>query len=100
MGAIKKPKFGGARKAFSKPPSAKANKEYGGATPKKAATTRGPGDMEPKMGNREFGFIQNTPKKATAAMSGRALPPIRDAQTSTRSDSRRQFKPKAGKKVF
>ena len=76
---IQRPKMGGKRKSFSKPPSKKANEEYGMAPKKKAASNNA--SLEPKMGNREFGFIQTTPAKATAAtvpsQSGRGLAPPR-----------------------
>lgn len=95
---LKTPKFGGKPKAFSRPPNKKANEEYGMPMRKKASEATL--DMDKSMGNREFGFIQNTPKKATGAMMGRALPKVSAAKTITRKDSRKQFKAKAGKKVF
>ncbi len=94
---LKRPKFGGKRKTEAKPPSKKVMEQYG-PVPKK-----GSGVKETYTpGNREFGFIQGTPKAATAAMSGRGMPPLRDtgAKATPRKDSRKQFKPKAGKKVF
>lgn len=90
---IQKPSFGGKRKTGAKPPSKKVLEAYGGA-PTKAK----PFEMN-VPGNKEFGFIQNTPKKATGAMMGRAAPSGGAAKTITRSDSRKQFKPK-GRKVF
>lgn len=95
---LKAPKFGGKPKTSSKPPSAKANKEFGLPIRKKAASATQ--SMEPTMGNREFGFIQNTPKKATGAMMGRPPPKMGKSKTITRGDGRKQFAPRAGKKVF
>jgi hypothetical protein len=96
---LKAPKFGGKPKAFSRPPNKKANEEYGMAPRKKVSdATR---DLDKSMGNREFGFIQNTPKKATGAMMGRPMPKIgKSSKSSTRKDGRKQFAPKAGRKVF
>lgn len=95
---IKKPKFGGKRKAASMPPSQKKNEEYGMKLPKKAEEQ----DMEPRLGNREFGFIQSTPKLATAGMSGRGLPSPRMPGVPKPPTMRKKapFKAKAGKKVF
>ena len=96
---LKAPKFGGRPKVASKPPSAEANKEYGMKPPKKASSLSS--SMEPTMGNKEFGFIQSTPKKATAAMMGKAPPqPKLPAGAGPASkNSRKQFKPR-GAKVF
>lgn len=87
------------RKSFSRPPSVKANEEYGMKPRKKVSNATM--NMGKGMGNTEFGFIQKTPKTATAAMMGRAPPKMpKGSKTSTRKDSRKQFKPKAGGKVF
>jgi hypothetical protein len=80
------------RKQKDIPPDKEVLKQYGG-TGKKAPT-----EGKRPAGNVEVGFIQRTMKKATGAMMGRAPPPI--GGTHTRSDARKQFKPKAGKKVF
>jgi hypothetical protein len=87
------------RKSFSRPPSKKANKELGGLPLRKKAPAN-TASMEPGMGNKERGFIQKTQKQGTGAMMGRAMPSGTAAKTSTRKDSRKQFKPKAGRKVF
>ena len=96
---IHKPKFGGKPKTGSKPPSVIANKMLGGMPVRKKAQDV-QATMDVGLGNRERGFIQNTPKKATGAMMGRPMPKLSAAKTSTRKDSRKQFKPKAGKRVF
>jgi hypothetical protein len=95
---IHKAKFGGKPKTGSKPPSVVANKMLGGAPHRKKAQDI-QATMDKGLGNNERGFIQNTPKKATAAVMGRAPPKMSAAKTGTRSDGRKQFKPK-GKKVF
>lgn len=82
---------GSTRKQADMPPDKSVLKQYGGA-PKKM-----PIEGKRPAGNTEIGFIQRTPKAATGAMMGRAPPPM--GKTHTRSDSRKQFKPR-GKKVF
>lgn len=93
---LKKPKFGGPRKTSSKPPDKKVLEQYG-PVPKK-----GSGVKETSTpGNREFGFIQSTPKKATGAMMGRDMPSTRGSHLATpRKDGKKQFKKAGGKKVF
>lgn len=86
------------KKSFSRPPSKAANKALGGFKPARKLSEQAL-KMDKGMGNREFGFIQTTPKKATGAMMGRP-PPKTTGKTSPRSDGRKQFAPKAGKKVF
>lgn len=91
---LKAPKFGGKPKMSSRSASKKVQEQFGPVRKKSTATD----DMN-VAGNREFGFIQSTPKLASGAMSGRGLPPLKGAKTSTRSDGRSQFKAK-GRKVF
>lgn len=100
MGVIKKPKFGGKPKTSSKPPNKTAIKALGGMPPRKKAQDIQT-SMDNSLGNVERGFIQNTPKKATAAMMGRAPPPLIGGKMKgpARADAKKQFKPK-GKKVF
>lgn len=86
------------KKMSSKPPSVKANEEYGMRPRKKISNATM--NLGKGMGNVETGFMPRTKKGANAAMMGRAMPSGSKAKTSTRSDSRKQFKPKAGKKVF
>lgn len=88
---IKKPMFGGKRKTSASPAPKKELEKYGPVPAKPSGFSMN------APGNREFGFIQNTPKKATASMMGRGMPPLKPS--GTRSDSRKQFKAK-GKKVF
>lgn len=91
--------FGGKPKTANKPPNKTAIKALGGMPPRKKAqdiqTT-----MDSSLGNKETGFIQNTPKKATAAMMGRPPPLIGGLSKGPRADAKKQFKPKGGKKVF
>jgi hypothetical protein len=83
------------KKSFDRPPSKLVNKQLGGTGVKQTSIE------QPNFGgNDPVGFIQNTPKKATGAMMGRAPPPPLIAKTSTRSDSRKQFKKAGGRKVF
>lgn len=89
----KKPAFGGKRVTKTMPPDKKTLESFGGARTK-------PKEMEARIpGNREFGFIQDTPQKATL-MKGMAPPKTSAAKSGTRADSRKQFKPKAGRKAF
>lgn len=81
------------RKQKDIPPSKEILKQYGG-TGKKA-----PVEGKRPAGNTEIGFIQRTPRTATGAMMGRPPPKMGSSKTSTRSDARKQFKPR-GKKVF
>lgn len=99
MKGLSKPKFGGKPKTGSRPPNKAAVTALGGMPPRKRAQDIQQ-SMDKGLGNRETGFIQNTPKKATGAMMGRPPPLVGPAKTITRKDSRKQFKPKAGKKVF
>lgn len=94
-------KFGGGKpKTGVKPPSVTANKMLGGAPHRKKAQDI-QATMDAGLGNRETGFIQNTPKKATAAMMGRAPPSMGLLGPSpTMKGKKKQFTPKAGKKVF
>jgi hypothetical protein len=91
---IKRPTFGGKPTTATKPPNKKVVDALGGSRPK----TKG-FDMNVK-GNREFGFIQATPKQATAAMMGRAPPKTKTHKSSTRSDSKKQFGKVPGKSPF
>lgn len=93
--SMKAPRKG--KKSFSRPPNKKANEEYGLPPRKKASDATL--DYDASQGNVERGFIQRTPKKATGAMMGRPPPKI-GKKSSTRSDGKRQFKAKAGRKVF
>jgi hypothetical protein len=96
---VHKPKFGGKPKTGSKPPNKTVNKALGGLPPRKKAQDL-TSSMDVGLGNRERGFIQNTPKKATAAFMGRPMPKLGAAKTGTRSDGKSQFKKAKGKKVF
>lgn len=55
----------GGKRSFSKPPSRKANIEYGMAPKKKASFNTQ--SLEPSMGNKPTGFKQTTLRKSTAA---------------------------------
>lgn len=90
--ALKKPKFGGKPKTADRPPPKKQLEQYGPVRHRAE-------ELPIPIGNVETGFIQSTPKKATGAMMGRPPPPLIARSTSTRKDSRKQFKPR-GKKVF
>lgn len=90
-------KFGGGKaKTSVSPPNKKVLESYGGAK------SKAPMFEARTQGNRETGFIQSTPKKATGAMMGRAPPPLIGGKMggSPRADSKKQFKAKAGRKVF
>lgn len=93
---LKRPKFGGPRKQTNKN-APKSVVQQWGPTPKKASGVK---DTD-VAGNREFGFIQSTPKLATAGMSGRSMPPLRTPKGSgpASAKSSKQFKGR-GKKVF
>ena len=99
---IVKPKFGGKPKTSERPPNKKANLALGGL-PLRPKAQNIQQNMDKGLGNREVGFIQNTPKKATAAMMGRAPPPIGilgEMSKSPRADARKSFKKPKGRKVF
>lgn len=85
-----------AKKSSSKPPSRTVQKELGTLPPKKMPSQKSLGGG---MGNVETGFIQKTPKKATAAMMGRT-PPSFAPKSSKSPASKGQFKKARGKKVF
>jgi hypothetical protein len=94
-GIIKKPTFGGRPKTADRPPDKKKLEAFGGARPRVTGF-----DMNVK-GNREFGFIQNTEKKATASMMGRAPPKTKTKTTGpARKDAKRQFGKVPGKSPF
>lgn len=95
MKGLKKPKFGGKPVTKELPPDKKIVDSLGGSRPK----TKGFEERVP--GNKEFGFIQATPKQATAAMMGRAPPKMKLPKGAgpKSKNSRKQFKPK-GAKVF
>jgi hypothetical protein len=98
---IHKPKFGGKPKTANRPPNKKANEMLGGAPHRQRAQDI-QATMDKGLGNVETGFIQNTPKKATAAMMGRAPPPMKMKSTRKKTGPtvNTQFMPKAGRKVF
>jgi len=92
-------KFGGKVKTSTHPPNKKANEEYGMAPTKRVSDATL--DYDASQGNRERGFIQNTPKKATGAMMGRE-PPMGLLSSAPPSMGARRpvFKKPKGKKVF
>ena len=92
---LKKPTFGGPRKTGHKSAPKKVLEQWG-PVPKKASGVKDTAIP----GNREFGFIQATPKQATGAMMGRAPSFKTKSSGPASSGARKQFKPKAGKKVF
>lgn len=97
---LSKPKFGGKPKTSQRPPNKKANEALG-APPVRMKAQNLQQSMDKGLGNVERGFIQNTPKKATAAMMGRGLPPmVKSGPKSPTMKGKKSFKPKAGKKVF
>lgn len=82
-------------KSFSKGPNKTVLKELGGTGLKRMP-------KQPDFGgNDPVGFIQNTQPMATAAMKGRAPPPLigGNVKGPARADAKKQFKPK-GRKVF
>jgi hypothetical protein len=90
---LKKPKFGGRPKTSEGGPDKKILESFGGARPKGK-------EFEMRtQGNRETGFIQNTPKKATGAMMGRPPPPLIGGGPP-RKDAKKAFKKAKGRKVF
>lgn len=85
------------KKSSSSPPPKNVLKQYGGAAPKKAVD-----EGKRTAGNTETGFIQRSQKTATAAMMGRAPPPLIGGMSGPAPPTmkgKKQFKPK-GKKVF
>lgn len=92
-GGVKAPKFGGKSRTSVSPPNKKVLEAYGGGKPPVPSFEARTG------GNRETGFIQSTPKKATAAMMGRSPPGLLSGGPP-RAEAKRQFKRPKGKKVF
>lgn len=94
-GAIKRPKFGGSPKTRVLPPDKKTLESFGGARPRMKPFEAGVPSQQ------ETGFIQATPRQATASMMGRAPPPLvaRPGAGPASKKSKKQFKPK-GRKVF
>ena len=99
---LPKPRFGGKSKTGMKPPNKKANEALGGA-PHRMRAQDIQQSMDKNLGNVEKGFIQNTPKKATASMMGRPPPPMKGMKSTRKKTGptvNTQFMPKAGKKVW